>query len=121
MEVPWLVSCYFCQPVLVVMWWWLRLMLGICRALQKPLSGSLFSCKSVEVFANPIATLRKQYKLRQSDIIGLSDRQVRRIEQGDGSTKVDTLRLFSKAHDMELDAYLDAVVNAVNHFSLDPQ
>lgn len=62
-----------------------------------------------QIFGNAIATLRKQYKLRQSDIIGLSDRQVRQIEQGDGSTKVDTLRLFAQAHGMELDAYLDAV------------
>ena len=66
-----------------------------------------------QVFGKAIATLRKQYKLRQSDIIGLSDRQVRRIEQGDGSTKVDTLRLFAKAHGMELDAYLDAVASAI--------
>ncbi len=62
-----------------------------------------------QIFGKAIATLRKQHKLRQSDIIGLSDRQVRRIEQGDGSTKVDTLRLFAQAHGMELDAYLDAV------------
>ncbi len=66
-----------------------------------------------EVFANLIATLRKQYKLHQSDIIGLSERQVRRIEQGYGCTKVDTLRLFAKAHGMELDAYLDAVADAI--------
>lgn len=66
-----------------------------------------------QVFGKAIATLRKQHNLRQSDIIGLSDRQVRRIEQGDGSTKVDTLRLFAKAHGMELDAYLDAVAGAI--------
>ena len=46
---------------------------------------------------------------------GLSDRQVRRIEQGEGSTKIDTLRLFAKAHGMDLDAYLDAVASAINH------
>lgn len=66
-----------------------------------------------QVFGKAIATLRKQYKLRQSDIIGLSERQVRRIEQGDGSTKVDTLRLFAKAHGMDLDAYLDAVADVI--------
>ena len=66
-----------------------------------------------QVFGKAIASLRKQHKLRQSDIIGLSDRQVRRIEQGDGSTKVDTLRLFAQAHGMELDTYLDAVVSAI--------
>jgi hypothetical protein len=72
-----------------------------------------------QVFGKAIATLRKQYKLRQSDIIGLSDRQVRRIEQGEGSTKVDTLRLFAKAHGMELDAYLDAVASAISSTSSD--
>jgi transcriptional regulator with XRE-family HTH domain len=66
-----------------------------------------------QVFGKAIATLRKQHKLRQSDIIGLSDRQVRRIEQGEGSTKVDTLRLFAQALGMELDAYLDAVASAI--------
>ncbi len=66
-----------------------------------------------QVFGKAIATLRKQHKLRQSDIVGLSDHQVRRIEQGDGSTKVDTLRLFAKAHGMELDVYLDAVADAI--------
>ncbi|WP_434684216.1 helix-turn-helix domain-containing protein [Pseudanabaena minima] len=66
-----------------------------------------------QVFGKAIATLRKKYKLRQSDIIGLSERQVRRIEQGDGSTKVDTLRLFAKAHGMDLDAYLDAVADVI--------
>ena len=68
-----------------------------------------------QVFGKAIATLRKQYKLCQSDIIGLSDRQVRRIERGEGSTKVDTLRLFAKAHGMELDSYLDAVAGAINY------
>jgi len=69
--------------------------------------------KHNQVFGKAIATLRKQHNLRQSDIIGLSDRQVRRIEQGDGSTKVDTLRLFAKAHGMDLDDYLDAVADAI--------
>ncbi|MCY7333484.1 MAG: helix-turn-helix domain-containing protein [Pseudanabaena sp. CAN_BIN31] len=52
------------------------------------------------MFGKAIATLRKKYKLRQSDIIGLSERQVSRIEKGEGSTKADTLRLFAKAHGM---------------------
>jgi len=65
------------------------------------------------VFGRAIATLRKHHKLRQSDIEGLSERQVRRIEQGEGGTKVDTLKLFAKAHSMELDAYLNAVAKAI--------
>ena len=66
-----------------------------------------------QVFGKVIASLRKNHKLRQSDILGLSERQVRRREQGDGSTKIDTLRLLAKAHSMELDDYLDAVADAI--------
>jgi transcriptional regulator with XRE-family HTH domain len=66
-----------------------------------------------QLFGKAIATLRKQHKLLQSDIKGLSERQVRRIERGEG-TKVDTLSLFAEAHGMELDAYLDAVANAIS-------
>jgi len=68
-----------------------------------------------QVFGKAIATIRKKHKLRQSDIIGLSERQVSRIEKGEGSTKADTLRLFAKAHGIEFDDYLDAVANAIGH------
>ncbi len=67
------------------------------------------------VFGKAIATIRKKYKLRQSDIIGLSERQVSRIEKGDSSTKIDTLRLFAKAHNMEINDYLEAVASEIKH------
>jgi hypothetical protein len=70
-----------------------------------------------QVFGKAIADLRRQHKLRQSDITGLSERQVRRIEQGEGSTKVDTLRLFAKAHGMEFNVYLDVVASAIDIIS----
>ena len=63
-----------------------------------------------QLFGKAIATLRKQSKLKQSDIIGLSERQVSRIEKGEG-TKVETLDLFAQAHQMELNDYLEAVAN----------
>ena len=63
-----------------------------------------------QAFGKAIATLRKQSKLRQSDIIGLSERQVSRIEKGEG-TKLETLSLFAQAHQMELNDYLEAVAN----------
>lgn len=67
-----------------------------------------------ELFGKAIATLRKQHKLRQSDIIGLSERQVSRIEKGEG-TKVETLNLFAQAHKMELNDYLEAIANLIDH------
>lgn len=65
------------------------------------------------LFGKAIAALRKQHKLKQSDIIGLSERQVSRIEKGEG-TKVATLQLFAQAHKMELNDYLAAVGNLVS-------
>ncbi len=64
------------------------------------------------LFGKAIASLRKKNKLRQSDILGLSERQVRRIELGEG-TKIDTLNLLAKAHNMDLDDYLDAVASFI--------
>ncbi len=66
-----------------------------------------------QLFGKAIATLRKNHKLRQTDITGLSDRQVRRIELGESSTKIDTLKLLAASHGMELDTYLDAVASLI--------
>lgn len=74
--------------------------------------------KHDQIFGQAIASFRKQHKLRQSDIIGLSERQVRRIEQGEG-TKVETLNLFAQAHKMELNDYLNAVAQLIDNTSVD--
>lgn len=74
--------------------------------------------KHDQIFGQAIASLRKQHQLRQSDIIGVSERQVRRIEQGEG-TKVETLNLFAQAHKMELNDYLDAVAQLIDNTSVD--
>jgi DNA-binding Xre family transcriptional regulator len=72
--------------------------------------------KHDKIFGQAIASLRKQYQLRQSDIIGLSERQVSRIEQGKG-TRLETLNLFAQAHKMELNDYLDAVAQLIDKTS----
>lgn len=60
-----------------------------------------------------IAGLRLGRGLRQSDIDGLSERQVRRIEKGEGTTS-EALRLLSVAHRMTMDKYLEAVAENVS-------
>jgi len=62
-----------------------------------------------QILGDTIARIRKLHKLRQADILGLSDRQVSRIEQGEGTPKLNSLKLFAKAHKMEINDYLDAV------------
>jgi hypothetical protein len=52
-----------------------------------------------------IARLRLRMGLKQSQIEGLSERQVRRIEKGQGTT-YEALRLLASAHRMDLESYL---------------
>ncbi len=59
-----------------------------------------------------IAAFRKQRGMRQADVSGLSERQVRRIESGE-HTSVSALRKLAAAHGMELNAYLHALAEAI--------
>ena len=52
-----------------------------------------------------IAKLRLRMGLKQSQIEGLSERQVRRIEKGEGTT-YEALRRLASAHRMDLESYL---------------
>ena len=66
-----------------------------------------------KAFGQAIATFRKQSKLRQSDIDGVSSRQISRIENGE-STKLETLELLAKAHNLEINDYLEAIATLLN-------
>jgi transcriptional regulator with XRE-family HTH domain len=55
-----------------------------------------------------IARLRTAIGLRQSDIKGLSERHVRRIEKGEGATS-EALSYLAEAHGMSLARYLQEV------------
>lgn len=57
-------------------------------------------------YAGAIRRLREERGLKQSDIEGLTDRQVRRLEQGDTVPQIDTLKKLAAAHGMHIDAYL---------------
>jgi hypothetical protein len=52
-----------------------------------------------------IAKLRLKMGLKQSQISGLSERQVRRIEKGEGTT-YEALHRLASAHRMDLESYL---------------
>ena len=57
-----------------------------------------------------VATLRKQHGLRQADVAGLSERQVRRIESGEQAS-VSALKKLAVAHDLEFGDYLDVLAD----------
>ncbi len=63
-------------------------------------------------FGKGIANLRKERGLRQSNIAGLSERQLRRIESGTNAS-VSALRSLAASHDLDLNDYLNAVVAKV--------
>jgi hypothetical protein len=55
-----------------------------------------------------IASLRKDHGLRQTDIPGVSERQLRRIEES-GAVSVHSMEQLAKAHGMPLAEYLDVL------------
>ena len=61
-----------------------------------------------------IAKLRLRMGLKQSEINGLSERQVRRIEKGEGTT-YEALRRLAVAHRMDLESYLRELAVSASH------
>lgn len=64
------------------------------------------SAQSSEQFGQALVAIRNRQKIRQSDIPGLSERQVRRYEHG-ARVPLQSLRTLAKAHGMQLNDYLD--------------
>src|ERR1700730_280809 len=62
-----------------------------------------------------IAKLRTAKGLKQSAITGLSERQVRRIEKGEGTT-YESLRRLAAAHEMDTSEYLRQVAVTLKDF-----
>jgi hypothetical protein len=59
-----------------------------------------------------IATLRLAKGLKQSDIKGLSERHVRRIEKGEGATS-EALATLAESHGMSLQKYLQEIAKVL--------
>jgi hypothetical protein len=57
-------------------------------------------------YAGAIRAFREERGLKQTDIPGLTDRQVRRVEQGKSMPRSATLRKLADAHGLSLDDYL---------------
>ncbi len=62
-----------------------------------------------------IKALRKKAGLRQSDIPGVSARQVRRIESGEARARIETLEHFARAHELSLNDYLNEISKVMIH------
>jgi hypothetical protein len=61
-----------------------------------------------------ITAVRKERKLKQTEVPGISERQLRRIEQS-GAVSVRTLKQLAEAYGMALEDYLNAVASKIQH------
>jgi len=57
-------------------------------------------------YAGAIRSFREERGLKQTDIAGLTERQVRRVEQGENIPRSGTLKKLAAAHSLTLDEYL---------------
>jgi hypothetical protein len=57
-------------------------------------------------YAKAIRSFREERGLKQSDVAGLTDRQLRRLEEGDTVPQIETLRKLASAHGMTIHDYL---------------
>jgi len=65
-----------------------------------------------QYFGRAIAVVRHKAGLRQSDISGLSERHLRRIEAGE-STSADILELLARAHNMDANKYMNLLADVI--------
>ena len=57
-----------------------------------------------------IAALRREHDLKQTDIAGISERQLRRVEES-GAVSLRSIELLARAHRMTLSRYMDAIAH----------
>ena len=65
-------------------------------------------------YGNAIRTLRESSGLKQSDIVGLTPRQLRRIEHGEQIVSKKSLGALSLAHGIPIDTYLRKLAKLVS-------
>lgn len=64
------------------------------------------SREEVTRYAGAIRALREEHQLAQTDVPGLTERQVRRVEQGESTPRAETLKKLAAAHGLTIDQYL---------------
>ncbi len=65
-------------------------------------------------YASAIRALRVERGIKQTEVSGLSEREVRRIESGETVPHIESLRKLAAAHEMIVDEYM-AVLAPLNN------
>lgn len=73
--------------------------------------------KDAARYGRAIKAVRVEHKLKQSEVPGLSERQLRRLESGDVVPHASTLAKLAAAHDMTVEAYMSALAKKVRRKS----
>jgi ribosome-binding protein aMBF1 (putative translation factor) len=61
-----------------------------------------------------IRKIRKEAGIAQAKVQGITERQLRRIEQGECRATVNALRALAKAHCLDVNAYMEEVAKAMS-------
>jgi hypothetical protein len=61
-----------------------------------------------------IRKVREAAGIRQAHVDGITDRQLRRIEQGECRATAGALRDLAKAHGVDVNAYMERVAKAMS-------
>ena len=62
-----------------------------------------------------IRAVREELGLKQADIHGVTERQLRRVEHGEQAASKATLEALAKAHTQSLEEYLEVLANRMAH------
>ena len=60
-----------------------------------------------------IRAIRESHGLKQADVQGITDRQLRRVEQGQQTASRATLEALAKAHSLSLEEYVNRLAKTV--------
>jgi hypothetical protein len=71
-------------------------------------------------FGRAVKAVREESDLRQSDVPGVSQRQVSRIESGSGAPRYETLRKLALAHSLTVAEYLDRLAKQLAAIQSEP-
>ena len=91
-----------------------RLDIAGIESILHPEKNSSMKLVHDKKFGHAVAAFRNLYGLRQSDILGLTERQVRRIETGEQSATLNSLNALAQAHKLPLKKYLNEVAELIN-------
>ena len=70
---------------------------------------------SDQLFGQAVADVRRKHGCRQTDVEGLSERQLRRIEAG-ARPRVSTLNLLAEAHGLSTNEYLNELAETIQNY-----